>query len=457
MEEYSCFDQEGIFKWIEKREMARIHPYLLENNKTEIRNKRKSNRRHSKIAGGIGKNRKDKGVRDEDKVARVPKYCIIIIHLALYMLSWFFTNIWEDRHLAYGLYMQLEITLILVYLYLTWNNYNLKIKRDSRENKITVIQEPYGLLGGNRGLREIILGANKLDYFILNPDDPNGAYLLQLFRDFIKQNKDDFWDKDAYDLNDMVFVSWLNTDRIKRQLGRLLQVTRSNIMEFVHNLSIRVYIKSVGEFMDSHKEYDLEIVKANYKFCRKICKELNIKKDKLLSILQIIDDNMEQDMVDIQVKGDDSIAADLMEHLNIDDTAMGSQVLEERKENIYLDKLRRRTTLIGQFERPRYRSKVEGGIEDYEDFKRCFIKFAIKTNIHREPTYIVEEKIIERFKETFWSFSQFKELWARTKKLLFVRRKIKKMDQYYKFIKCYIIGKYVYEELFKQYKIEQYM
>ena len=68
------------------------------------------------------------------------------------MIIRYFATVWAERWLSYGLFDQLEIINIIVYLIVSWNRYNIqykyKYKKEKNDTKLKEIKAPYGLLGG---------------------------------------------------------------------------------------------------------------------------------------------------------------------------------------------------------------------------------------------------------------------------------------------------------------------
>ena len=101
MEAYSCLESEEILIWLEKRNMARITPYLIEYN-TEDNNNNNNNKISRRIRS-MGKISKGKGVRGEEKGARVPNCDIWIFQCVLYLITRYLSSLWANRYLSYGL------------------------------------------------------------------------------------------------------------------------------------------------------------------------------------------------------------------------------------------------------------------------------------------------------------------------------------------------------------------
>ena len=152
---------------------------------------------------------KDQGVKEEGKGGRIPNCDIWIFHVnLLYLITRYFSSLFgRMRYLSYGLYVQLEIFFIIIYLLLVWNKYNLKSKRARKEIIMGDLKTPYGLLGGNGGLSDIIVDDENLDYLITHSDDPHYVSLVQILRGEARMIN-----PQQAEAEEMIFLSWLNLE-----------------------------------------------------------------------------------------------------------------------------------------------------------------------------------------------------------------------------------------------------
>ena len=152
-----------------------------------------TNKKKSKKARGKGKVMKGKGVREEDQVARVPNNHIWIFHAIFYLITRYFTTVWANRWLSYGLFEQLEILHIILYFLLAWNRYNIKFKRARMETLVGDYQASFRLLGGNGGETQItqiiweLIESQEAQYSQIDPKDKDFSYLFILLRKLIKE------------------------------------------------------------------------------------------------------------------------------------------------------------------------------------------------------------------------------------------------------------------------------